>query len=146
MTKAAGRGRRVRAPRSGEQPVAARRPNRLLLPVPAAVALIATATGVLAATQRGPRTTRRRRRGVVQAYLAGVIDGDHDQAARFLAAASPCSVADLDRAYLPDGIRVVLHGERARPPAAWSGSTSTWQCPRATRSVGSRPSRSTPSA
>jgi hypothetical protein len=37
-----------------------------------------------------------------------VIDGDHDQAARFLAAASPCSVADLDRAYLPDGIRVVL--------------------------------------
>jgi hypothetical protein len=37
-----------------------------------------------------------------------VIDGDHDQAARFLAAATPCSVADLDRAYLPDGIRVVL--------------------------------------
>jgi hypothetical protein len=71
MTNAAGRGRRVRAPRSGEQDVADRRPNRVLLPVLAAVALIATAAGVLAATQRGPRTTRRRRKALSRPISPG---------------------------------------------------------------------------
>ena len=108
MTKSDGRGRRVHAHRSGEQDAAGRRPNGVLLLVLAAVAVIATVAGVLAATQRSPSYDPATPEGVVQTYLAAVIDRNHDEAARFLAAQSPCSVVDLDRAYLPDGIRVVL--------------------------------------
>ena len=64
----------------------------------------------LSATRRGPVYDPATPEGVVQAYVAAVVDGNHDEAVRFLAAGGPCSVADLDRAYLPDGTRVVLRG------------------------------------
>jgi hypothetical protein len=79
----------------------------VLLLVLAAVALIATAAGVIAGLRGAPYDPATPQ-GVVQAYLTAVIDGNHDQAAQFLAPGSPCSVVDLDRAYLPDGVRVVL--------------------------------------
>jgi hypothetical protein len=108
MPKAVGRARQVRAPRAEEGDVATRRPNRVLLLVLAAIAVISLVAGGLAASRHGPVYDSATPEGVVQAYLSAVIDGDHDGAARFLAAESPCSVADLDRAYLPQGVRVAL--------------------------------------
>jgi hypothetical protein len=108
MPKAVGRARWVRAPRFRGGDVAARRPTRVLLLVLAAIAIVAVVAGALAATRRGHVYDSATPEGVVQAYLAAVIDGNRDAAARFLATESPCSVADLDRAYLPQGVRVVL--------------------------------------
>jgi hypothetical protein len=88
------------------------RPDRILLIVLAALAVVAAVAGVLAAIRPVPEYDRATPEGVVQAYVTAVIDDDHDEAARFLADTSPCSVADLDRAFLPDGVRVVLREAR----------------------------------
>jgi hypothetical protein len=84
------------------------RPNRFLLILLAAVAVVAVVAGVLAATRPVPTYDRATPEGAVQAYLTAVVDRDHDEAVRFLAPGSPCSAVDLDRAYLPDGVRIVL--------------------------------------
>jgi hypothetical protein len=98
--------------RHGERPagrdVPARGPNRVLVLVVAAVAVIAAVAGVLAANRAGPAYDPSTPEGTVQAYLKAVIDGDHDRAAGFLAAGSRCSVTDLDTTILPDGVRVTL--------------------------------------
>ena len=83
-------------------------PNRALVIVLAVVAVVAVAAGVIAANRPVTEYDRGTPEGVVQAYLAAVVDGDHDEAARFLSEESPCSAVDLDRAHLPDGLRVVL--------------------------------------
>jgi hypothetical protein len=88
--------------------IARRRAGRFLLLVLGAVALVAIVAGVLAATRREPVYDRGTPEGVVQTYLAAVVEDHHDEAASFLAPESRCSVADLDRSHLPDGIRVVL--------------------------------------
>jgi hypothetical protein len=94
--------------RPGGRATAGRGPNRVLLLVVAAIAVIATVAGVLAANRAGPTYDPSTPEGTVQAYLTAVIDGDHDRAAGFLAAGSACSVTDLDTTTLPDGVRVTL--------------------------------------
>ena len=84
------------------------RPNRILAIVVGGIAVIAIVAGVLSATRPAQKYGRGTPEGVVQAYLLAVIDGDHQAAAEFLAEGSPCTVADLDQAYMPDGVRVVL--------------------------------------
>ena len=84
------------------------RPNRILAIVLGVIALIGVVAGVLSATRPVPEYDRGTPEGVVQAYLTAVIDGDHQDAVEFLAAESSCTVEDLDRSYLPDGVRVVL--------------------------------------
>lgn len=86
------------------------RPNRVLAIVVGVIAVVAVVAGVLAANRSVPRYDRNTPTGAVQAYLSAVIDGDHQKAATFLAAGSPCTVDDLDQAYLPEGLRVVLRG------------------------------------
>lgn len=85
-----------------------RRPNRVLAIVVGVIALVAVVAAVLATTRAVPKYDRGTPQGVVQAYLSAVIDGDHQQAAKLLAEGSPCRVEDLDQAYVPDEVRVVL--------------------------------------
>ncbi len=84
------------------------RPNRILLIVVGVIVVIAIVAGVFSATRPAPKYARGTPEGVVQAYLSAVIDGDHQEAAKLLAGESPCEVADLDQAYVPDEVRVVL--------------------------------------
>jgi hypothetical protein len=65
------------------------RPNHILLIVLGAVAVIAVVAGAIAATRQVTQCDRGTPEGVVQAYLAAVIDGDHDEAARYPAEHSP---------------------------------------------------------
>lgn len=83
-------------------------PNRILAIVVGVVAVVAVVAGVLAATRQAPEYDRGTPAGVVQAYLSAVIDGNNQEAAGFLAADSSCDLTDLDRAYVPDEVRVVL--------------------------------------
>jgi hypothetical protein len=94
------------------------RPNRILSFVVLVVAVIGVVAGVLMATRDVPTYDRRTPEGVVQAYLTAVIDGDHDAAVAFLAEESSCTVDDLDRASVPEGVRIVLRDTRVDGDAA----------------------------
>jgi hypothetical protein len=84
------------------------RPNRILAIVVGVIAVIGVVAGVLSATRQVPQYDRGTPEGVVQAYFTAVIDGDHQDAVDLLAEESSCTVEDLDRAYVPDDVRVVL--------------------------------------
>lgn len=84
------------------------RPNRILAIVVGLIAVVAVVTGVLSATRTVTEYDRGTPEGAVQAYLSAVIDADNPEAVEFLGDESPCTVVDLDQAYLPDGVRVVL--------------------------------------
>lgn len=84
------------------------RPNRILAIVVGLIAALAIVAGVLSATRTVTEYDRGTPEGAVQGYLSAVIDGDHQEAVEFLADESPCTVEDLDQAYLPDGVRVAL--------------------------------------
>jgi hypothetical protein len=84
------------------------RPNRILAIVVGVIAVIGVVAGVLSATRQVPHYDRGTPEGVVQDYLTAVIDGDHQDAVELLAEDSSCTVEDLDRAYVPDDVRVVL--------------------------------------
>ncbi len=84
------------------------RPNRVLALVVGLIAVIGVVAGVLSATRQVPKYDRGTPEGLVQAYLTAVIDGDHQDAVAFLTPESSCTVEDLDRAYVPDDVRVVL--------------------------------------
>jgi hypothetical protein len=88
------------------------RPNRILSFVVLVVAVIGVVAGVLMATRDIPTYDRRTPEGIVQAYLTAVTDGDHDAAVVFLSEESSCTVDDLDRAFVPDGVRIVLRDTR----------------------------------
>jgi hypothetical protein len=96
-----------------------RHPNRILAIVLGVTALVAV-VAVVIATNRAPETyDRGTPQGVVQAYLEAVVAGDHTEAAGYLAPDGTCDIEDLDRASVPDGIRVVLRdtevdGDRAQ--------------------------------
>lgn len=91
---------------------ATRRPNRVLLLVLAGIALVAALAGVLVAQRGGPGYDPATPEGTVAAYLDAVLHGDADRAARLLAPGTRCTVADLDRADLPDDVRVTLREVR----------------------------------
>jgi hypothetical protein len=84
------------------------RPHRLLAIVVLVIAGIGVVAGVVTATRNVPTLDRRTPEGVVQAYLSAVIAGHQDGAVAFLEPGSACTVDDLDRAFVPDGVRVVL--------------------------------------
>jgi hypothetical protein len=88
------------------------RPIRVLAIVVGVVVVAGVVAAVLTARHDVPTYDRERPEGVVQAYLTAVIDGDHDAAAALLASGGACTVDDLDRAYVPDDVRVVLRDTR----------------------------------
>lgn len=85
------------------------RPNRVLVAVVLAIALVAVAAAVLTA-RRAPSYGAGTPQGVVQRYVRAVVDGDHQAAAALLAPQGPCTIADLDRSSVPEGARVTLLG------------------------------------
>jgi hypothetical protein len=89
-----------------------RRANVVLAVVVGVIALVAVVAGVLAATRHVATYGAGTPQGVVQRYLTAVVDGDTAAAARLLAADSLCNVDDLDRAYVPDGVQVVLRDSK----------------------------------
>ena len=93
------------------------RPNRILAIVVGVIAVIGVVAAVLSATRQVPKYEPGTPVGVVQAYLTAVIDGDHQDAVE-LVTASTCTVEDLDRAYLPDDVRVVLRDSEVDGDAA----------------------------
>ena len=82
--------------------------NRILAIVVLVVAAVGIGAAVVTATHDVPTYDRGRPEGVVQAYLTAVIDGDRDAAVACLEQDSQCTVDDLDRAFVPDGVRIVL--------------------------------------
>lgn len=87
-------------------------PDRVLLLVLAGVAVVVALAVVLGAQRGGPDHDPASPEGTVAVYLDAVLHGDTDRAASLLAPESPCAVADLDRAYLPDDVRVTLRAVR----------------------------------
>ena len=90
----------------------ARRPNLVVAAAVGLVAVLAVVAGILSATRHAPTVEPGTPVAVVQAYLAAVIDADHETAVAQLSGESPCTVDDFDRAYLPQGVRVVLRDSR----------------------------------
>jgi phage tail protein X len=88
------------------------RPNRVLAIVVGVVAVLAVVAAVLSATRPVADYAPGTPEGVVQSYLSAVLDGDPQQAAGLLAEDSPCAIDDLDQAYTPEGVRVVLRDTR----------------------------------
>jgi len=84
------------------------RPSRVLAIVVALVVLVIVLVGVLAANRSVSDHDLTTPEGVVQAYVAAVVDGDHDEAAGLLAEDNPCDAGDLDGSYVPELDRVVL--------------------------------------
>lgn len=96
-------------PRSyGEAHGVTPRLNRILGIVILVVAVVGIGVAVLTRTHDVPTYDRGTPEGDVQAYLIAVIDGNRDAAAAYLAQDSQCTVDDLDRAFVPDGVRIVL--------------------------------------
>ncbi len=94
------------------------RPPVVPVVVVAAVAVLAVVAAVVAANRSTPTYGPGTATGVAQRYLAAVVDGDHAAAARLLAADGPCTIDDLDRSGVPDGVRVVLLGTRVAADTA----------------------------
>lgn len=84
------------------------RPSRVLAIMVGLVVLVVVLVVVLAANRSVTGHDLSTPEGVVQAYVAAVVDGDSDQAAGLLSDDSPCGVGDLDGAYVPELDRVVL--------------------------------------
>jgi len=84
------------------------RPSRVLAIVVGSVVLVIVLVGVLAANRSVTDHDLSTPEGVVQAYVAAVVDGDHQAAADLLAEDSECDVDDLDGTYVPELDRVVL--------------------------------------
>ncbi len=90
----------------------ARRPNLVVAAAVGLVAVLAVVAGIVSATRHAPSYPPGTPVAVVQAYLAAVIDGGHETAAAQLSTESPCTVDDLDRSTLTEGVRVVLRDSR----------------------------------
>ncbi len=90
----------------------ASRPNLVVGAVVGFVAVLAVVAGIVSATRHAATYEPGTPVAVVQAYLAAVVDGDHEAAAAHLSSESPCTVDDLDRAFLAGGVRAVLRDSR----------------------------------
>ena len=90
------------------RPAGGRRSGLVALAVLALVALVALV--LWAVTRPAPRYDPDTPQGTVQGYVTAVLDGDAAAAAAVLADGSPCTVTDLDRAYVARGTTVDLVG------------------------------------
>jgi hypothetical protein len=84
------------------------RPNRLLAAAVAAIAVLAVIATVVSATRSAPELDPATPEGVVQAYVAALLDGDSERAAAHFAPGTGCDAADLDPVVLDTPARVVL--------------------------------------
>lgn len=90
------------------RPADGRRRALLALAVLAVAALVAAV--LWAVTRPAPVYAPDTPEGTVQTYVTAVLEGDAAAAAAVLAADGPCSVTDLDRAYVARGTTVDLVG------------------------------------
>lgn len=92
------------------------------------IAVVAVVGGVVSATSKVTEYDRTTPQGVVQAYVAALVDGDPEAAAEYLAEDSPCDATAVEeQAYLSDEVRVVLRKTeieadvaRVQVDVAWS--------------------------
>ncbi len=57
--------------------------------------------------------------GIVQSYLTAIIEGRHDEAARYFTKESECDASDIDRAYISDTLRVNLVSSEIKGSSAY---------------------------
>ena len=86
------------------------RPHRVLAIGVAVIVLLAVVAAVVSATRSAPTYGEGTPERTVQRFLTAVLDDDYETAAGLLAEDSSCDVEDFDQSYLPDDVRVVLHG------------------------------------
>ena len=87
---------------------AASRANQVLVVVLGLVVVVAVVAVIVSASRDTSSPEAGTPAGVVQDYLTAVTEGDHEEAADLIAPESPCDITDLDRAYVPADVRVVL--------------------------------------
>ena len=81
--------------------------NKVLLAVVAAIAVVGLIVSV-ALNKPAAQLDRTTPEGAVQAYLAAVVAGDFDAAAKWLDPKGNCAVDDLDRAYFANDVKISL--------------------------------------
>ena len=86
------------------------RPHRVLAIGVAVIVLIAVVAAVVSATRSDPTYGEGTPERTVQRFLTAALDGDYEASADLLVEDSSCDVEDFDQAYVPDDVRVVLHG------------------------------------
>lgn len=86
-------------------------PNRILALVLGAIAVVVVVAAVVASQRDVTTYSTDTPVGVVQAYVAAVVDGDTEQAYGHLDG-DQCTIEEVDQAYVPDDIRVVLREEK----------------------------------
>jgi hypothetical protein len=85
-----------------------RRQHVILLVVVVAVGVLAAAAAVVSARRHPETYASGTPQRVVQEYLSAVVKGETDRAMGLLVSDSPCTVGDLDAAYVGNVDRVVL--------------------------------------
>jgi hypothetical protein len=93
--------------------------NRILALIIVVVAAAAALVLAITSNQQSAKFEPDSPEAAVQSFLIAMFDGDTDQAAKFLAASSPCDVNHLDRAWVQrnaniDLVRVDISGSTAR--------------------------------
>jgi hypothetical protein len=83
-------------------------PNRILIAIVVAFALIGSGAGILLSSQDVKKLSPSSPEAVVQSFLEAVFDDRNDEAAALLVKESKCEVEDLDRSYVPESKRVNL--------------------------------------
>lgn len=81
--------------------------NKVLLIVVAVIAVVALVVSV-AVNKPSKQLDRSTPEGAVQAYLAAVVAGDFEAAAKWLDTKGNCTVDDLDRAYYVSDVQINL--------------------------------------
>lgn len=84
------------------------RPSRVLAIVVGVLVLVSVLVAVLVSNRSATSYDLDTPEGVVQEYVAAVLDGDAQRATDLLSEDSPCGLADLDASYPPTYDRVVL--------------------------------------
>lgn len=96
-------------------------PNRILLLVVCLILIVGLVVISLSTKKAAVTLDRTTPQGVVQAYVAAVLDGQTSDAVKYLAAESRCDVSDLDRIGVVDGetsrvdlLSTKINGDRAQ--------------------------------
>lgn len=84
------------------------RPNRVLVVVVGAVAMLAVIAAVVAVTRAPPTLDPATPDGSVQTYLRAMLEGDTETAAARLSSSTGCDEDDVTSAFVTDSARIVL--------------------------------------